>query len=43
MTAEGSDRIVVEMVEAAGDIAITKKVDLANMIYESGGISEMLK
>ena len=37
---EGSDRIVVEMIEAAGDIAINKLVSLANRIYESGEIPE---
>ena len=39
--AEGSDGIVVEMVEAAVDIAITKIVDLANKIYETGEIPEI--
>ena len=37
---EGSDGIVVEMIEAAGDIAINKLVSLANRIYESGEIPE---
>ena len=41
--AEGSDGIVVEMVEAAGDIAITKILKLANRIYECGEIPEMMK
>ena len=41
--AEGSDGVVVEMVEAAGEFAITKIVDLANLIYQSGKIPEKMK
>ena len=32
-TAEGSDGVVVEMVEAAGEFAIVKITELANKIY----------
>ena len=40
---EGSDGIVVEMIEEAGDVAKNKVVALANKIYESGEIPEMMK
>ena len=36
-------RIVVEMVEAMGDFAITKIVELANQIYQTGKIPEKTK
>ena len=36
--AEGSDGVVVEMVEAAGDFAIEKITELANIIYDTGNI-----
>ena len=41
--AEGSDGIVVEMIEAAGDIAIDKVLALANRIYRTGEIPEIMK
>ena len=34
--AEGSDGIVIEMVEAGGDFTIRKITELANKIYEQG-------
>jgi hypothetical protein len=36
--AEGSDGIVVEMIEAAGEYAISKITELANKIFSTGGI-----
>jgi hypothetical protein len=41
--AEGSDGIVVEMIEAAGEFAISKITELANKIYSTGGIPERMK
>ena len=41
--AEGSDGVVVEMVEAAGDFAIEKITELANQIYDTGDIPERMK
>ena len=41
--AEGSDGIVVEMVEAAGEFALTKIVEMANQIYRTGKIPERMK
>ena len=41
--AEGSVGIVVEMVEAAGEFAITKIVKLANRIYQTGIIPDKMK
>ena len=41
--AEGSDGIVIEMIEAAGGIAIDKVLALANKIYRSGEIPELMK
>ena len=40
---EGSDGIVVEMIEAAGDVAISKILGLANRIYESGEMPQSMK
>ena len=40
---EGSDGYMVEMMEAAGDNAKTNIKGLANNIYESGDISEIMK
>ena len=42
-TAEGSDGIVFEMVEAAVDFAITKLVDLTNKIYEHKNIQHIME
>ncbi|XP_063885526.1 uncharacterized protein LOC135113837 [Scylla paramamosain] len=41
--AEGSDGVVVEMVEAAGDFAIEKITELANQIYDTGNIPERME
>ena len=41
--AAGSDGVVVEMVEASGNFAITKLTDLANKIYSTGNIPERMK
>ena len=41
--AEGSDGVVVEMVEALGDFAITKINELANKIYSTGTIPDCMK
>ena len=41
--AEGSDGIVVEMVEALGEFAIRKITDIANKIYRTGIIPERMK
>ena len=41
--AEGSDGVVVEMVEAAGDFAISKITNLANTIYSTGEVPENMK
>ena len=40
---EGSDGIVVEMIEAAGDVAISKILGLANRIYESREMPQTMK
>ena len=40
---EGSDGIVVEMIEAAGSIATKKVLALANKIYRTGEIPEIMK
>ena len=41
--AEGSDGVVVEMVEAAGDFAIKKITELANIIYDTGNIPKRME
>ena len=41
--AEGSDGVVVEMVEAAGEFAIGRIVELANKIYRTGKIPERMR
>ena len=41
--AEGSDGVVVEMVEAAGDFAIGAITDLANTIYRTGQVPESMR
>ena len=41
--AEGNDGIVVEMVEALGDFAITKITNIANKIYHTGVVPERMK
>ena len=41
--AEGSDGVVVEMVEAAGGFAIEKITELANKIYDTGNIPERME
>ena len=41
--AEGSDGVVVEMVEALGEYAISKVTDIANKIYCTGVIPERMK
>ena len=41
--AEGSDGIVVEMVEAAGEFGLGKITELANLIYSSGNVPEKIK
>ena len=42
-TAEGSDGVVVEMVEAEGKFAIEKIPELANQIYDTGDIPERME
>ena len=41
--AEGSDGLVVEMVEAAGEFGIEKITELANRIYSTGQVPEAMK
>ena len=41
--AEGEDEIVIEMIEAGGDIAIEKITKLANNIYNTGHIPDIMK
>ena len=41
--AEGSDGVVVEMVEAAGEFGIRKITDLANSIYNTGQVPDKMK
>ena len=41
--AEGSDSIVVEMVEAGGDFTIRKITELANKIYETGVLPDRMQ
>ena len=41
--AEGSDGVVVEMVEAAGSFAIEKITELANKIYDTGNIPKKME
>ena len=41
--AEGSDGVVVEMVEAAGEFGIEKITELANRIYSTGQVPEAMK
>ena len=41
--AEGSDGVVVEMVEAAGEFGIEKITELANRMYSTGQVPEMRK
>ena len=41
--AEGSDGVVVEMVEAAGEFGIRKITDLANTIYSTGQVPDKMK
>ena len=41
--AEGSDGVVVEMVEAAGDFALSNITNLANTIYSTGEVPENMK
>ena len=41
--AEGSDGVVIEMVEAAGEFGIRKITDLANLIYSTGEVPENMK
>ena len=41
--AEGSDGVVVEMVEAAGEFGISKITDLANLIYTTGQVPGSMK
>ena len=40
---EGSDGVVVEMVEALGEFAIDKVTDMANKIYDTGTIPQRMK
>ena len=41
--AEGSDGVVVEMVEAVGEFGIEKITELANRIYSTGQVPEAMK
>ena len=41
--AEGSDGVVIEMVEAAGEFGIDKITELANRIYKTGQVPETMK
>ena len=41
--AEGSDGVVIEMVEAAGEFGIDKITELANKIYRTGQVPESMK
>ena len=41
--AEGSDGVVVEMIEAAGEFVINKITNLANTIYSTGQVPENMK
>ena len=41
--AEGSDGVVVEMVEAAGEFGTEKITELANRIYSTGQVPEAMK
>ena len=41
--AEGSDGVVVEMVEASGEFGLRKITELANLIYSSGQVPESMK
>ena len=41
--AEGSDGVVIEMVEAAGEFGIEKITELANRIYRTGQVPESMK
>ena len=41
--AEGSDGVVVEMVEAAGEFAIEKSTELANKVYRTGIIPKRME
>lgn len=41
--AEGSDGIVVEMVEALGEFAVNKITDIANKVYETGIIPQRMQ
>ena len=41
--AEGGDGVVVEMLEALGEFAISKITDITNKIYRTGVIPERMK
>jgi len=41
--APGNDNITKEMIEACGDIGISKLVTIMNKIYESGYIPQQMK
>ena len=40
---EGSDGVVVEMVEAAGEFTMAKIVELSNKFYRTGKIPERMR